>query len=104
MIASVSGSFIVNFVPSPGTESTSNTPLSRRMFFFTTSIPTPRPETSVIWSAVEKPGVKISSTISRSERRSDSPMTPMRIAFSRTRCKSIPLPSSEISMMTWLPS
>ena len=29
------------------------------MFFFTTSMPTPRPDTSVTWSAVEKPGAKI---------------------------------------------
>ena len=101
MIASVSGSFIVNFVPSPCTESTSKTPLRRRMFFFTTSMPTPRPETSVTWSAVEKPGVKISSMISRSLRRSASSMMPdAEPPSSRTRCRSIPPPSSEISMMT----
>ena len=36
-----------------------HSPPSASTFFFTTSIPTPRPETSVTFSAVEKPGRKI---------------------------------------------
>ena len=59
-MASVSGSLIENVVPLPGSVWISMRPRSASMFRRTTSMPTPRPEISVIFSAVEKPGWKIS--------------------------------------------
>ena len=59
IIASVSGSFIVNVEPSPSFDVTSTLPRSFSIFFLTTSIPTPRPEILVTLSAVDKPGAKI---------------------------------------------
>ena len=45
----------------PGVESISILPRSFPMFCFTTSMPTPRPDMSVIFSAVENPAAKMSS-------------------------------------------
>ena len=83
MIASVSGSVIWIVVPWPGVDSTSTVPPSFSMFVRTTSMPTPRPLTSVIFSAVEKPGWKISRTVSRSPMRPacSAVMTPFSTAF-----------------------
>ena len=58
-MASVNGSRIKNWDPSPGVEFSSTVPRNFSTPFFTTSMPTPRPETSVILSTVEKPGRKI---------------------------------------------
>ena len=99
MIASVSGNLIVKRVPWPGAVSTSKTPLRRVMLRLTTSMPTPRPETSETTSAVEKPGVKISSMISRSVRRSSAEIKPCLMPRARTFSRLIPPPSSETSMM-----
>jgi hypothetical protein len=71
------------------------------MFFFTTSMPTPRPETSVTTSAVEKPGAKIRPRPRRRSSLSGASMPRSRAlasSFSRFR----PLPSSRTSM-TMLP-
>ena len=56
------------------------------MLVRTTSMPTPRPLTSVIFSAVEKPGWKISRTVSRSLIRlaCSAVMTPFSTAFWRS--------------------
>src|SRR5439155_19210436 len=45
-----------NTVPQPRRERTSRRPCKPSILFLTTSMPTPRPEMSVTWSAVEKPG------------------------------------------------
>ena len=66
MMARVRGSWMMNLVPTPGTVSTSTRPFRRSMDFSTTSRPTPRPETSVTASAVEKPSEKMSWIASRS--------------------------------------
>ena len=60
MIASVSGIFSLTAVPWPGRLCTSTVPPIFSMFVFTTSSPTPRPETLVTVEAVENPGAKIS--------------------------------------------
>ena len=60
-MASVSGSVMMKREPLPSVERTSIVPPSSLTFRRTTSMPTPRPETSVVCSAVEKPGMKISS-------------------------------------------
>ena len=59
MMASVSGSRTVMVVPLPGTESISTVPRRASMARLTTSMPTPRPETLVTVSEVEKPGKKM---------------------------------------------
>ena len=56
IMARVKGSLMINFDPWPGLEFISTLPLSFSMAFFTTSIPTPRPDMSVISLAVENPG------------------------------------------------
>jgi hypothetical protein len=74
----------------------------RSMFVFTTSMPTPRPEMLLTCSAVEKPGWKMTLTISRSGREaaSSAVMIPFCTALRRIALASIPAPSSEISMIT----
>ena len=59
MIASVSGNLTFTVVPAPIAVSTVTLPPTRSMFVLTTSMPTPRPLTSVTFSAREKPGRKI---------------------------------------------
>jgi hypothetical protein len=59
MMASVTGSVMVNFEPMPCSDCTSMTPPKREMFVFTTSMPTPRPEVSVTDVVVLKPGAKM---------------------------------------------
>ena len=71
------------------------------MFFLTTSMPTPRPDTSVICAAVEKPGAKISCHTSPSLSVSGAAM-PRSRALSRIRSRSRPAPSS-ITSTTTLP-
>ena len=73
MMASVSGRRTLTLMPWPSAESISTVPPSAVMFRLTTSMPTPRPETSVTTSAVEKPGAKIrpqtSASVMRRARR-----------------------------------
>src|SRR3546814_19106460 len=71
-IASVSGRRIVTRVPAPSRDASSTLPPSAWMFFLTTSMPTPRPDTSVTCAAVEKPGAKISRSEERVEGKSVS--------------------------------
>jgi hypothetical protein len=63
-------------------------------------MPTPRPETSVIFSAVENPGRKIRAKASASLRLSSGLMSPRSTALALIRAQSRPLPSSTISMTT----
>ncbi len=51
---------MVKVVPRPGSLSTSTVPLSSSIFDRTMSMPTPRPETSVTFSAVLRPGSQMS--------------------------------------------
>ena len=106
MIASVRGIFILMVVPSPRRLSMSTVPPIFSTLVRTTSMPTPLPEKCVTRSAVENPGRNTRLTSSRSTSRSacSGVMSLARIAFSRTRWGSIPLPSSAISMMTLPPS
>ena len=55
-MASVSGILMVKVVPSPAADLMSMMPPIWSMLVFTTSMPTPRPETEVTAAAVEKPG------------------------------------------------
>ena len=55
-MASVSGMRSVNVVPSPNVLCTWIAPPSFSMLLFTTSKPTPRPDSFVTVAAVEKPG------------------------------------------------
>ncbi|MCY1466412.1 hypothetical protein D9M71_847100 [compost metagenome] len=59
MIARVSGTLMTIFEPAPFCENTFTVPLSWEILVFTTSMPTPRPDTSDISVLVEKPGAKI---------------------------------------------
>ena len=59
-MASVSGSLIVSVVPRPGSLSSSTVPLRSSIFDLTMSMPMPRPDTSVTFSAVLSPGSQIS--------------------------------------------
>ena len=61
MIASVSGRRIWAVVPWPSSDVSSTSPPSSRTVVRTASMPTPRPEMSLVTSAVEKPGWKSSS-------------------------------------------
>ena len=94
----------MNLVPTPCTVSTSTRPFSRSMDFSTTSSPTPRPETSVIASRVEKPWAKMSCTTSRSESASSPFSSPRATALACTRAASMPAPSSMIVITTWFDS
>lgn len=69
-------------------------------FWRTTSIPTPRPEMFDTSRAVEKPGAKISWSISSSDRRASAGTMPRSAAIASTRSRSMPAPSSltEITM------
>ena len=75
------------------------------MLFFTTSMPTPRPESEVTCRAVEKPGTKMRFITSRrdSSRTACAVASPRATATSRTRSSSIPAPSSSTTIWTWLP-
>ncbi len=64
IIARVRGIFIVTVVPCPGSLDMETTPPTDSTFFFTTSIPTPRPENSVTVWLVENPGAIISASAS----------------------------------------
>ncbi len=66
MIASVSGILSFTVEPSPSRLKMSTTPPIFSMLDFTTSMPTPRPETLVTVFAVENPGRKIRFKASRS--------------------------------------
>ena len=105
-MASVRGILIFRVVPCPCLLWTSTVPPVFSMLVRTTSIPTPRPETLVTFSAVEKPGMKMRRRISRSPMwvARSAVMMPRSMALRRTLSGSIPAPSSVISMLTCPPS
>ena len=106
IIANVSGILILTVVPCPSLLCTSTVPPIFSTLVFTTSMPTPRPDTLVTFSAVENPGRKIKLIASRSLMRAacSEVITPRCNAFFFMRSGSTPAPSSEISMLTWPPS
>jgi hypothetical protein len=105
-IARFNGILMVNVEPWPSTDLSSMVPPIFSMFVRTTSIPTPRPETLVTFSAVENPALKINcwicwSLIPSSSLSVDRPLSRV---FIRMRSMFRPRPSSAISMMMWPPS
>ena len=66
MIDSVSGSWRWNEVPSPSLLETSIEPPTFSILERTTSMPTPRPDTELTASAVDRPGSNISISFWRS--------------------------------------
>ena len=105
-MASVNGRRILNVLPSPYFVLTSTSPPRASIFDFTTSSPTPRPDTSVTFSAVEKLGLNNKSIASLSVMTSacSCVIVPFSTAFAFTFSVSIPLPSSRTSITTLLPS
>ena len=105
MIARVTGRVIENLVPLPTSVVTSIMPLSLAMLVLTMSMPTPRPETSLACSRVEKPGAKmrLMASVGAMLAASSGLMRFLRAARSRMRSQSMPLPSSSTSMTTRLP-
>src|SRR2546428_656785 len=94
-IASVTGSRSAKLVPFPGSERMSIVPPNARRRVITTSIPTPRPDTLVTVSAVEKPGrARTRSIWSWVSVSACGSTTPSRLARSRVFLRSIPRPSS----------
>ena len=96
--ASVSGSDRMKREPAPGVDCTTTRPPTSWMFLRTTSMPTPRPETSDTSAAVEKPGAKISMSICSSVRVWPRSTSALSMALASTRSRSMPRPSSSISM------
>ena len=105
-MARVSGILILKVVPMPASVLRSTVPPIRSTLVLTTSMPTPRPDTLLTLAAVEKPGLKMRLTISCSLilATCSAVTTPFSTALAARACASIPLPSSEISMLTWPPS
>ena len=103
--AVVSGSTSLKLVPWPAAVAVSMRPPMALTSERTTSMPTPRPASSVTWSAVLKPGVKI--RLARSASLSSAPgrdQAQRRRPCSRMRARSSPAPSSRNSTPTSLPS
>ena len=96
--ASVSGRLIENVEPRPGRDEIEMRPPSAWMDRFTTSMPTPRPEIFEIVEAVENPGRNRRLSISLSVSCASAGISPFLIAEARTLGRSIPAPSSAISM------
>ena len=92
MTASVNGKRMEMVVPRPALFSTWIFPRTLSMLRRTTSMPTPRPDVAVTVSAVEKPGVKMTSRSSASD--IECAGSPMPAARSRTLSTSMPPPSS----------
>ena len=105
-MARVSGILTRTVVPWPAVDCTSTVPPIFSTLVFTTSMPTPRPDTLVTFCAVENPGRKIKLKISRSVMRAacSAVITPRSTAFCRMRSTFSPAPSSLISMLTCPPS
>ncbi len=105
-IASVRGILITKRVPCPGTLCSAMLPPMRSMLVFTTSMPTPRPDTAVTLAAVEKPGRRMKRWICVSSIASRSAGVAIPLARIRARMRSTgrPCPSSAISIMMWPPS
>ena len=105
-MASVSGILMRKLEPSPGTDLTSMVPPIWSMLVRTTSMPTPRPDTLVIFAAVEKPGAKMNLWICDSDifSISASVATPLDSALALIASVLRPRPSSAMQMMMWPPS
>ena len=105
-MASVSGILMMKLEPSPSTDFTSMVPPIWSMFVRTTSMPTPRPETLVIFAAVEKPGAKMYLWICASVIFSSSASETMPLESALALIASVfrPRPSSAMQMMMWPPS
>ena len=106
MMASVSGRRICDTVPSPSSEVIRTSPPSSRIVVRTASMPTPRPEMSLVTSAVEKPAWKSSSMALAESIVSiaSSAISPRSAALRATFAGSIPRPSSRTSMTTLPPA
>ena len=104
-MARVRGRRTKTLVPTPTSVETSNWPPRDSTFVFGVHA-APRPDTSVIFSAMLKPGRKMRFTTSSSDMAADSSsvMVPLARAFALTLEASMPFPSSVTSMMTPLPS
>ena len=92
-------------VPCPRRVSMDRRPRSLDVDSFTTSMPTPRPESSEACSLVEKPGRKTNSSAPCSDKLAacSGEMIPFSTAFLVTARRSIPLPSSDTSIRTLSP-
>ena len=106
IIASVRGSRRVRRVQRPSSESMETWPFIFSTLFLTTSMPTPLPETLVTEAAVLSPAAKTRPMASRADSVaiSASVISPFSRAFFLTASTSMPLPSSNISTRTLLPS
>ena len=102
-IARVRGILIRKVVPRPATDDSSMVPPMRSILVRTTSMPTPRPETLVTFSAVEKPARKMNCRIccSLMPAMATSVARPLAMAFWRMRSRSRPRPSSAMRMKMW---
>ena len=100
-IARVSGILTVNIVPWPWVLFRSMVPPIFSILVFTTSMPTPRPDTAEIVAAVENPARKMNRWIWPSviPASSASVARPFDSTFALMRSTARPRPSSEISMM-----
>ncbi len=105
-IARVSGILMMKVDPRPATDFSSMVPPIFSMLVRTTSRPTPRPETEVTFSAVEKPGLKMNCWICWSvmAASSASVASPLATALALILPTDRPRPSSVDSMMMWPPS
>src|ERR1019366_4809563 len=103
MIARVSGRRSVTVVPAPGLLAMSMVPRRVSTLRRTTSIPTPRPDTSVTCRAVEKPGANMKAKISASVSWASAATRPFSMARSRTASALIPPPSSATQIRTLAP-
>ena len=89
------GTRSVTTVPTPSRDSNSSWPPRARTRVFTTSTPTPRPDTCVTSRAVEKPGWAITDSSAPSSSASASATTnPNPCARRSTSARSMPRPSS----------
>ena len=85
-------------MPRPRSDLSEMRPPISWMLLRTTSMPTPRPEISEIFSAVENPGNMIRLLISSSLRLASGLTRPFSFAFLSTRSELMPAPSSLTSM------
>ena len=94
--ARVRGSISLNLVPSPSLESMIMEPFKLSILVLTTSSPTPRPDTSVAFLAVDTPEAKMRSIASASVSFAAAwaEISPFLTAESLMALGSSPLPSS----------
>ncbi|EKD83147.1 MAG: hypothetical protein ACD_39C00859G0001 [uncultured bacterium] len=106
IMARVRGSLIRKEEPLPSSEMISTLPPRLSMLALTTSMPTPRPESSETCSAVDRPGRKTRFCFSLADkpRAFSTDSMPRSMAFAQTFSPSMPRPSSLTSMITRLAS